>query len=232
MPVALVLYSMNLLYSIAINFVGDATKSFSYRRKTGLICFYISSFHFLTIKLLAVTRFNALLKLVISRINRISKYQQLVSNVNIPQCVLTELDWEASVRLNLKYLFWLSEESSSNLAYAVLQAALIGSFQKGSKLMPSSRRVSKTWRPLPHDNIRVRQIAFWSQIANDFINVPVMSICNNLEGLEKLFAFHFDAAFPFLRRYFIWPYQSACRRARGWNLGGKFDWLKRILEIV
>ena len=92
MPVGLVLYSMNLLYSIAINFVGDATKSFPYRRKTGLICFYISSFHFLTIKLLAVTRFNALLKLVISRINRISKYQQLVSNVNIPQCVLTELD--------------------------------------------------------------------------------------------------------------------------------------------
>ena len=82
--------------------------------------------------------------------------------------------------------------------------------------MPSSRRVSKTWRPLPHDNIRVRQIAFWSQIANDFVNVPVMSICNKLEGLEKLFAFHFDAAFPFLRRYFIWPCQSACWRARGW----------------
>ena len=57
MPVGLV------LYSIAINFVGDATKSFLYRRKTGLICFCISSFYFLTIKLLAVTRFNALLKL-------------------------------------------------------------------------------------------------------------------------------------------------------------------------
>ena len=75
---------------MATNFLGDVTKSFLYCCKTGLICFCISLFHFLTIKLLAATRFDALLKLVISHINRISTNS--ISNVNIPQYVVTELN--------------------------------------------------------------------------------------------------------------------------------------------